>query len=112
ELYEGQVGIQAFDRVDVQTQWHHTQFSHATAYFENQEGFHKIAVLSGGAKVELKDENQLPLTQFTLPLLNQATFYEDQLSADFAFLKFSKLKKELKISPVVVDEVWMNFYWN
>jgi len=70
----------------------------------------RLMVVTGAADLKLLSEEGEVLSDFVVPLHNQVTFVDSQITATYAALKPSKLKKELKMTPIsaeVLADEWV-----
>ncbi len=80
------------------------------AFFHSPEGLNRSMVFSGTGDLALYGEDQRPIASLALPLFSQATFLDASILPDFALLQPSKLKKELRVSPLskeVMQDPWV-----
>ncbi|MBU0578162.1 hypothetical protein KJ742_06745 [Patescibacteria group bacterium] len=110
ELISGSIWVNAFDDIEVSTAQSSTNFWHSIGVMTYTPPMNRLTVITGSADLSLYNENDVYLTQFTVPLCNQVTYVETQLVPGYALLKTSKLKKELKLASIsesVLEDEWV-----
>jgi hypothetical protein len=110
ELKEGGLWINAFDGVKVDLARSSAQFSHSVGIVTYAEPINRVIAITGSADLKFYDVSGNMLTAYTLPLYNQVTYVDTQIVPDYAKLRASKLKKELKLAPVaksVMEDEWV-----
>lgn len=112
-LKKGELWVNAFGQVQVQSPRQQVNLSQSLIYLGYDQGINELSVFSGVGDLLLLDEGGQVLNQIYVPLLTHVRFTDDQLSSDFTNLKPSKLKKELKFSgieDVLLEDPWVTFY--
>ena len=98
ELTRGSVWVKAADYLDVGTASSNTIFVQSSGILAYKDQKTSLLVLSGDAKVVLSPPDGRVLNSLFVPLQNRVTFADVQLIDDYASLKTSKLRKELKMT--------------
>jgi hypothetical protein len=110
QLYAGGVWVNAFDPIIITTEQSQARFAHTVGLYTYAKPLNRIFSVLGDIDLTLFGENGDSLAKFIIPLKNQATYVNSQLIPDYAKLQYTKLKKELKISPIsqsILDDEWI-----
>ncbi len=110
ELQKGSVWVNAFDPIVIKTPFAQAKFDHTIGAYMYSKPLNRVFSVIGNSDVRLMDSNKKPLASITLPLKNQITFSDSQLISDYSRIKYSKLKKELKMGAIqksILDESWI-----
>lgn len=113
ELKQGQLWVNAFDLISIESETYNAHLFHSIGFIESIEQIHRMRTFLGVMRIQLKNSARSILTEFNLPNLKQIYFSAAQLTDDYAFLKLSKLKKELKMSSVPQEDLqdpWVSLY--
>jgi hypothetical protein len=109
DLLEGSLWINAYDLITVKAKRAEADYFHSLGSVVYGEPLNRVMAVTGSAELRLLDENGEILNEFLLPIGNQVTFIDSQLTEDYRALRFSKLKKEMKMAPIseeVKQEPW------
>jgi len=109
-LLSGSVWVNAFDLVAVRSGQAEACFGHGVGVYTYTDPLNRVMSIVGYADLTLSGSDGQTLSRFVVPLKNQVTFTDSQLIPDYARLEYSKLKKELKMTPVsqsILDEAWV-----
>lgn len=110
ELIAGSVWVDAFNLIEIKSPRSVTRLEHGIGLITYSEPINRLMVVTGAANLGLLSAEGEYLSDFVVPLHNQVTFINDQITSNYAALKPSKLKKELKMSPIaasVLNEEWV-----
>lgn len=110
DLISGNIWVNAYDEIEVEMAQSETTFSHSIGMMTYAKPLNRLMVISGSADLSLYNENDEYLADFFVPLNNQVTFVDSQLIPDYTLLKYSKLKKELKLASIassVFEDEWV-----
>ena len=102
-LKKGTVWVNAFDGVEISTERTVAYFSHAVGVMNYDSSLNTITAITGTVDLLLNDQKGQKLAEFVIPLQNQVKYTDSQIIPDYALLKNSKLKKELKLTSVQKD---------
>ena len=102
-LKKGTVWVNAFDGIEIGTERSSVYFSHAVGVITYNSPQTRVMAISGTADISLDNEKGEVLTKFIVPLQNQVTYVNSQIVDEYAILKNSKLKKELKLTSIQGD---------
>jgi len=109
-LKSGSIWVNAFDFVEVQSPRSVAHMHHAVGLLTYSAPINRVMVVTGDVDLEmLSDEGEI-LTEFVVPLHNQVTFIDSQITDAYKSLKPSKIKKELKMTPIsaeVLEDEWV-----
>jgi len=111
QLTSGSVWVNAFHPIVVRADQTEVCFGHGVGVYTYTDPLNRVMSIVGYADLTLFQPNGQTLSQFVVPLKNQVTFTDSQLIPDYARLEYSKLKKELKMTPVsgvILDEPWVH----
>jgi len=109
-LDSGSVWVNAFDRIEIGTAQSSAQFSHSVGIVTYTEPMNRVMVVTGSADLALYDANGKLLITYAVPLHNQVAYTDNQIVPDYARLRPSKLKKELKLAPItksILEDAWV-----
>ncbi|MFH0838087.1 MAG: hypothetical protein V1880_02380, partial [Patescibacteria group bacterium] len=104
ELLAGSIWVNAFDLIEVRTPHSIADLQHNVGILTYSAPINRLMVVTGSVRLRLLKENGETLSDFSVPLHNQVTFVDQQITEAYAALKPSKLKKELKMTPIS-DEI-------
>ncbi|MBU0706619.1 hypothetical protein KJ657_00610 [Patescibacteria group bacterium] len=104
ELLAGSIWVNALDSIEVRTPRSIVDLQHNVGILTYSAPINRLMVVTGSVRLRLLGENGGTLSDFSVPLHNQVTFVDQQITDTYAALKPSKLKKELKMMPIS-DEV-------
>lgn len=111
ELISGSIWVNAFDLIDVMAPRSMTSLHHSVAMLTYTNPINRLMVVTGSADLSLLDADGKVLSDFVVPLNNQVTFVDSQITPTYAALKPSKLRKELKMAPLapeVMADEWVS----
>ena len=111
ELLAGSIWVDAFDLIEVHSVRSIVRLDHSVGIMTYSDPINRLMVVTGAADLELLSEAGEHLSDFVVPLHNQVTFVDQQVTATYAALRPSKLKKELKMSPIsseVLQNDWVS----
>ncbi len=100
ELLSGSLWVSAFDPIEVRSARAASEFHHNVGIVTYSAPINRHMVFTGDSVLSLLSESGEKLTEFILPLGNQVTFVDAQITDTYSALKPSKLKKELKMTPI------------
>jgi len=103
ELLSGSVWVDAFDMIQVCTQQGMVKLTHSVAVLTYSAPINRLMVVTGAADLSLLNADREELSDLVVPLHNQVTFVDSQITENYAALKPSKLKKELKMTPIAPE---------
>lgn len=109
-LERGNVWVNAFDPIRLESAHTAVTFSHAIGAYSYHQPLNRLMVMRGYADVALVGANQNPLVSTLLPLGYQIAYSDDQLVSDYALLETSKLRKELKqarLTKDLMEDAWV-----
>ncbi|MDH5597246.1 MAG: hypothetical protein OEY44_04020 [Candidatus Peregrinibacteria bacterium] len=109
-LEQGSVWVSADDSIRIETPQSAAVLRHGAAIVTRQDPLHRLMVISGDADLILRDDSGSQVADFVVPLHNQVTFVAPQITEVYAALKPSKLRKELKMSPLpteILEDEWV-----
>ncbi|MDH5597346.1 MAG: hypothetical protein OEY44_04520, partial [Candidatus Peregrinibacteria bacterium] len=109
-LQKGSVWVSADDSIRIETPQSSAVLRHGAAIVTRQDPLHRLMVISGDADLILWDDSGNEVADFVVPLHNQVTFVAPQITEVYAALKPSKLRKELKMSPLpteILEDEWV-----
>ncbi len=109
-LDKGNVWVNAFDRIEILTPRSSASFAHSIGSVSYNEPINRLMVITGSADLNLTDEDGEVVTSYTVPLYNQITYLDTQIIDEYAKIRESKLKKELKMAPIasaVLEDEWV-----
>ncbi len=109
---KGAVWVNAFDPILIKASQAQARFDHTIgAYMYSEKSMNNIYSIVGNVDLDLFDKKSNLLSKVVIPLKNKVEFYDSQLVTDYKLLKYSKLKKELKMGQIVfrdvLDEKWV-----
>lgn len=110
ELLAGSIWVDAFDLIEVRSVRSVSRLDHGIGIFTYSEPINRLMVVTGSVDLQLLGEDGEALSDFVVPLHNQITFVDSQITSTYAALKPSKLKKELKMTPIsasVLADEWV-----
>jgi hypothetical protein len=110
ELVSGAIWVNAFDLIDIRSPRSTVRLQHSVAMLTYTAPLNRLMVFTGAADLSLLDSTGNLLSDFVVPLNNQVTFIDTQITKTYAALKPSKLKKELKmtpLSPEILSDEWV-----
>jgi hypothetical protein len=110
KLHSGNIWVDAFDLLEIETQRSRVRLNHGIAIMTYSAPINRLMVVTGAADLKLLTEEGEVLSEFVVPLHNQVTFVDTQLTETYAALKPSKLRKELKMTPIseaVLEGEWV-----
>lgn len=110
ELISGSIWVDAFDLIQVHTPRSLARLSKSVGIITYSNPINRLMVVTGAADLHLLGAEGELLSDFVVPLHNQVTFVDHQITATYAALKASKLKKELKMTPIsseVLADEWV-----
>ncbi len=110
ELLSGSIWVDAFDHIQIQSDRGIADLDHSIGIVTYSAPINRLMVVTGAANLGLMDGDGNLLSEFTVPLHNQVTFVDSQITATYAALKPSKLKKELKMTPIseeILADEWV-----
>ncbi|MBN2096650.1 hypothetical protein JW752_04640 [Candidatus Peregrinibacteria bacterium] len=110
QLLSGSVWVNAFHPIAVRSDQAEACFGHGVGVYTYTEPLNRVMSIVGYADLTLFRPNGQTLSRFVIPLKSQVTFTDSQLIPDYARLEYSKLKKELKMTPVsqsILNEPWV-----
>jgi len=110
-LKGGNLWVNAFDPVEIQTARSSVEFSHTVGSFSYIPPMNRIMAIVGSADLTLKGESGTPLVTYVIPYYNQVAFVDTQIIQEYARLEPSKLRKELKLAPIaksVLSDEWVS----
>ena len=103
ELTQGSVWINASDPILIKTPLSEAKFDHTIGAYMYTKPLNRVFSVIGNVDLNLKNAGGNSLAKITVPLKNQVTFADTQLTTDYNRLEYSKLKKELKMGAVTQD---------
>lgn len=103
ELVQGELWVKTADYVDVGTASSNTIFGQSSGKLSYDTQKTSLSVLSGDVKLALSNADGRVLNTLFIPLQNKVSFADAQLIDDYASLKTSKLRKELKMTRFPVE---------
>lgn len=110
ELDQGGIWVDAFDSIRLKTKRAEIEFHHSVGILTYTEPLNRLMVLTGDASLSLLGEDRKMAAQLMIPLGNQVTFVDSQITEIYPSLKPSKLKKELKtgaLSANILMDDWI-----
>ena len=110
ELLSGSLWINAFDLVEIRSERSISRLHHNVGIVTYSKPINRHMVITGDATLSLLSEEGLKLSEFVVPLGNQVTFIDTQITDNYKALKPSKLKKELKMTPIseeIMADQWV-----
>ncbi len=118
QVETGSVWVNAFDPIAVRAAQAEACYGHGVGIYTYTPPLNRVTSIIGHADLTLSGPparqgtggDGRVLTHFVVPLKNQVTFADSQLIPDYARLQYTKLKKELKMSPVspsILQEPWI-----
>lgn len=110
ELLSGSIWVDAFDLIQIEASRSVTRLNHSVAILTYSVPINRLMVVTGAADLNLLSSDKKLLSEFVVPLHNQVTFVDAQITDAYAALKPSKLKKELKMTPIsteVLEDEWV-----
>ena len=110
KLKQGSIWVNAFDLVEVRSKRAMTDLHHAVGIVTYSEPINRLMVVTGDVNLSLLGEDGALLSEFVIPLHNQVTFVDAQITNVYKALKPSKLKKELKMAPLseeILKDEWV-----
>lgn len=110
ELKSGGVWVNAFDLIEVKTPRAKADLHHAVGILTYSMPINRGMVVTGDLDLSLLDETGKVMSEFVVPLHNQVTFVDSQITDVYQALKPSKLKKELKMTPIsaaLLEDEWI-----
>jgi hypothetical protein len=109
-LQAGSLWVNAFDPIEVLTQRAKARLAHTVGLYTYNKPLNRVFSVMGNVDLTLFDEEGEELTSFVLPLKNQTMFVDSQILPEYARLEYSKLKKEVKLTPIsssILEEDWV-----
>jgi len=109
-LKSGSIWVNAFDSVEVHSSRSIANLHHAVGIMTYSEPINRVMVVTGDVSLGLLDDNGGLMSEFVVPLHNQVTFIDSQITSVYKALKPSKLTKELKMTPIskeVLEDEWV-----
>jgi hypothetical protein len=109
-LKKGSVWIDAFDFIEVRARRHTARLHHSVGILTYSEPINRVMVVTGDVDLSLLSEEGGKLSEFVVPLNSQVTFVDTQITRTYAALKPSKLRKELKMTPLseeILEDDWV-----
>lgn len=103
ELLSGGISVKAFDLIEIHSKRSIVNLNHGVGILSYVNTLTKLMVVTGDAHVRFLDEGGRGFGEFFVPLNNQVTFADSQITEAYASLKPSKWKKELKMMPIPAD---------
>lgn len=110
ELVSGGIWVNAFDLINVYSPRSMARLHHSAALLTYSTPINRLMVFTGAVDLNLMSAEGKLLSDFVVPLNNQVTFIDTQITDTYAALKPSKLKKELKMSPIapeILADIWV-----
>lgn len=110
ELVSGSVWVNAFDLIRIRSPRAISHLHHNVGIVTYSAPINRHMVVTGDASLSLLSEGGELLSEFVVPLGNQVTFVDPQITDAYRALKPSKLKKELKMTPIsaaVLNDQWV-----
>lgn len=110
QLLSGGIWVNAFDLINVYSPRSMARLHHSAALITYSAPINRLMVFTGAVDLSLMGSGGQPLSDFVVPLNNQVTFIDTQITDTYKALKPSKLKKELKMSPIapeVLADTWV-----
>lgn len=110
ELRSGSVWVNAFDLIEVRMPRASTRMHHSVSILTYSSPINRAMVVTGDMNLSLLSKDGPVLSEFVVPLHNQVTFVDSQITEVYQALKPSKLKKELKMAPVsdeILTDSWV-----
>ncbi len=100
ELVAGSIWVDAFDMIEIRSPRSVVSLDHSVGILTYSVPINRLMVVTGAADLSLLGTEGEYLSEFVVPLHNQVTFVNEQITSTYAALKASKLKKELKMTPI------------
>lgn len=110
ELMSGSIWVNALDLIQIRSPRSVIRLENSVGIVTYSPPINRLMVVTGAADLELLSEAGEHLSDFVVPLHNQVTFVDNQVTETYAALKSSKLKKELKMTPIseeVLKDEWV-----
>lgn len=104
ELKKGQIWVFSAEETFVATPQAKIRIENATGDFQINNNNYQITSWNHNLEIEFDLGNREKIKNFLLPLGSRIIFNGDQLKPDLARLRFSKLKKELKLHSAGITE--------
>ena len=110
ELMSGSIWVNALDLIEIRSARSTVSLDNSVAIVTYSAPINRLMVVTGAADLELLNPEGEHLSDFIVPLHNQVTFVDSQVTPAYAALKPSKLRKELKMTPIseeVLKDEWI-----
>ncbi len=110
KLESGGMWVDAFDFIDVSTPRTTVELVHSVGLLTYADPINRLMVVTGDSNLILKNDEGEALSEFVVPIGNQVTFTDSQITGIYGALKPSKLRKELKMTPIsreILEDEWV-----
>ena len=111
ELESGNLWVNSHNKIEIRTKNAILNTEKAMISYEYQNKSNKINVIIGNVDLNLLDNNSNPLISYVIPVKNKVQFFDSQIIPEYSKLKYSKLKKELKmtlLSKDILNNAWVS----
>lgn len=113
ELIKGRVWARAGEPVVIRGSQAVLTLNQGIGDYHYLENIHQIRSWMGTADVQLNNASSGLIRELILPLRHEIRFADSQITADYAALKYSKLKKELKMRTLDEEgDQWVRHQMN
>ena len=109
-ISKGNVWVNAFDSIEIRAPRSSASFAHSVGSISYNEPINRLMVFTGSSDLNLIGKDGEVVNSYTVPLYNQITYLDTQIIDEYAKLRESKLKKELKMAPIasaVLENEWV-----